>query len=72
MMLEFHPLADVLPLIEGAKFDELVASIKANGLREPIVTLDGKIIDGRNRYRACLAAGIPSHFRIRKPPKSQV
>lgn len=56
--LPFHPLADLFPLIEGAEFDELVSSIKENGQRETIVTLDDQILDGRNRYRACLAAGV--------------
>jgi hypothetical protein len=56
--LAYHPLADVLPLIEGDEFNELVASIKTNGQRDPIITLDGMILDGRNRYRACLEAGI--------------
>jgi N6-adenosine-specific RNA methylase IME4/ParB-like chromosome segregation protein Spo0J len=44
--------------MEGTHFDELVASIKANGLREPIVIFEDKILDGRNRDRACAAVGV--------------
>jgi N6-adenosine-specific RNA methylase IME4 len=58
LKFEFHPLANVFPLIEGAEFDELVADIKANGLNQCIELYEGKILDGRNRYRACLAAGV--------------
>src|SRR5262249_8388159 len=49
-------------LMEGAEFDELVADIKKCGQQAQIVLKDGMILDGRNRYRACLAAGIEPMF----------
>jgi ParB/RepB/Spo0J family partition protein len=56
-----HPLADDFPMIEGEKFEELVADIKANGIIVPIALWDDgggmKIIDGRNRHRAAKVAG---------------
>ena len=68
-MLEFHPLANLFPLIEGEAFAELVADVKVHGIRERIRILDGKILDGRNRYRAGIAAGVinpeaPAHDGI--------
>ena len=51
----FHPLADLFPMMDDAALQELGDDIGANGLRDQIVTLDGAILDGRNRYRACKA-----------------
>jgi len=46
------------------EFEGFKADIAANGLREPIwLHPDGRIIDGRNRYRACCELGLEPPFR---------
>ena len=62
--LTFHPLANIFPLLAGTAFDDLVADIKAHGLHEPIWLYDDLILDGRNRYRACLEVGIEPSFLV--------
>jgi DNA-binding Lrp family transcriptional regulator len=59
---QFHPVANVFPLLDSAELDELVADVKSQGLREPIVLCEDKILDGRNRYRACKEAGVEPRF----------
>jgi N6-adenosine-specific RNA methylase IME4 len=60
--LSFHPLADLFPLIDGAEFDGLVADIAAHGLLNAITLHEGMILEGRNRYRACRAAGVEPRY----------
>ncbi len=62
MTYELHPLCTLFPRMGGAEFAGLVADIKANGQRHAIVLHDGMILDGGNRYRACIEAGIEPWF----------
>ena len=57
-MPQFHPLANAFPLLTGEAFEELTKDIKEHGLSEPVIMLDGMILDGRNRWRACQELGI--------------
>jgi hypothetical protein len=54
---EYHEIAKAFPLMGESQLQDLVADISAKGLRIPITTFEGKILDGRNRDRACLLAG---------------
>ena len=63
MEYELHPLCVLFPRMVDDAFIKLTADIKANGLREPITLHDGMILDGGNRYRACLQAGVEPTFR---------
>src|SRR6266540_1103375 len=60
-----HPAADAYPLITGGRFDSLVQSIKDHGLKDPVEILVGTkiIIDGRNRYRACVVADVTPRIK---------
>lgn len=54
-----HPAADLFPLILGADFDAFVADVEANGQMEDVVLdTSRRIVDGRNRARACERLGI--------------
>jgi hypothetical protein len=56
--MKIHPYAAVFPDMDDATYRALVDDIAANGLRLPITLYDGQILDGRNRYRACVELGI--------------
>jgi N6-adenosine-specific RNA methylase IME4 len=60
--LEYHPAANSFPMMDAKRFAELKADIAANGLREKIKLLGGKILDGRNRHKACLELGKEPQF----------
>jgi hypothetical protein len=57
--LPFHPLAALFQLTGGAAYAALVEDIRAHGLNRPVVLYQDMILDGRNRYRACIDADVP-------------
>lgn len=56
--LDLHPLCTLFPRLSGHDFECLKFDIKDHGQREPIIIHDGMILDGGNRYRACVELGI--------------
>jgi N6-adenosine-specific RNA methylase IME4 len=61
---EDHPIAAKLPLMDDEEFAALVASISDGyDANHPIWLYEGKILDGRNRYRAAQKASVEPVFR---------
>lgn len=60
--MEAHELALIFPPMEDGDYKELRKSIREHGLRDDIITLDGKVLDGLNRYCACMDEGIKPTF----------
>ncbi|MEH6413858.1 ParB/RepB/Spo0J family partition protein [Pseudomonas sp. CGJS7] len=58
MTLQFHPLCLSLPDMSAEAFDALVEDVQRSGQLRDIVLYEGMILDGRHRYRACIACGI--------------
>lgn len=59
---EDHPVSRIYPMMEDGQLQELATDIKEHGLLEPVVLYKDKILDGRNRFRACELAGVPVRF----------
>lgn len=53
-----HAYANLFPMMMQSEFDALVDDIRMNGLKQPIILYENQVLDGRNRYKACLALGI--------------
>ena len=50
--------AMLFPEMAPEDYQQLVASIREQGLLDPIAVWRGEVIDGRHRQRACLAVGV--------------
>ncbi|QOV90907.1 DNA modification methylase [Humisphaera borealis] len=57
--LPVHPLATILPRMSDGEFAALKDNVRTVGrIVDPIVTLDGKVLDGRHRDLICCELGI--------------
>lgn len=55
---EFHEYANIYPLATKEEHEVLVEDIRKNKQSEKITLYQGKILDGRNRYNACVELGL--------------
>jgi len=61
----WHPAASMFPMLggdEGFRLKNLVDNIQQSGLLNPVVMLNNKVLDGRNRLAACKLASVKPKF----------
>lgn len=58
--MQAHQYANLFPMMSEAELKTLIDDMKANGYdtSSPIITYQGTILDGRNRYRAAAEASV--------------
>lgn len=57
--IEIHPDANTVRMMDQAEFSALRDDIREHGQLVPATICQGKLLDGRNRQRACIELGIP-------------
>jgi hypothetical protein len=57
-----HEAAGLFPMMTPCELDALAEDIRTNGLAEDIIIFKGKLLDGRNRLKACALAGVRPRF----------
>jgi N6-adenosine-specific RNA methylase IME4 len=59
---QIHSATKLFPPMSDDEFEQLKADIKQNGQKMPILVYRNKIVDGRERLRACRELGIDPRF----------
>lgn len=61
-----HPLSSLFPNMPDDEMSALAADIEAHGLQRPIVLdQEGRLVDGRQRLRACIRAAVEPTFETK-------
>ena len=61
--LQAHPYAELFPMFSAVELAAMAQNIAEYGQEHPIITFEEKILDGRNRYAACLIAKVVPRLR---------
>jgi hypothetical protein len=56
--MQYHEYANIYRMLPDVELAKLAEDIKEKGQLLPITIYEGKVLDGRNRYRACEIAGV--------------
>jgi len=59
-----HPAANSFPMMDKDRYNDLLMDIKTNGQLEPITICEDMILDGRNRYKACVELGVEPVIKV--------
>lgn len=60
--MNFHEYANIYRMLNNSELEAMAKNITQHGQLLPITLYEGKILDGRNRYKACLIAGVEPRF----------
>jgi N6-adenosine-specific RNA methylase IME4 len=60
--MEYHEIANIFPMMTDAEFEQLKDDIVLNGQLDPVVLYEGKILDGRNRWKVCTELGLVINY----------
>lgn len=58
LKMKAHDACSLFPMIGGEEYQALKRDIVEHGQREPVIVVDGVVVDGRNRLRACRELGL--------------
>ena len=61
--LAVHPLADLIPVMADSDLERFLDDVKANGVNDPIILFEGKVLDGKHRLWAAKRLGKPLRIR---------
>lgn len=60
--MEYHEIANIFPMMTDADLEQLKDDIVINGQLDPVTLYEGKILDGRNRWKVCTELGLVINY----------